>query len=750
MRTPSTLAPVLVCGLFGAAANVCAGLPLYPGAAVFFGALPIFALALAAGGRAGALAGAIAGLLTMLATGDGVVAWAYPIEGWLIGHLGRRSHPALPLLVFWLLIGLPLTAWQPFGGVGSPATAVMLWPSQELVCALGAHLALMIPQVRNLLDRQWPALRGPTATLAGLMGSFVGLLVALAIGGTASIQARQAHAEASGEAARAGASAAKAVARQLGLLREDYDRALARVAGSPTLLGGERPEIRLAMVVGADGRIAHGWRETPMQVGPVAAAQVARMPLGTDAAVFAPPSGWPRKPATWLVSPLIMVSQPLPSGRTAVVGIDRAAFAATVATSLGNSPAGLEVANEAGQLLVQLPGAPTPERTRFAGPDPATDAIAPAAGWTVHVLTPGWALRASAEEALRRALPLMALLVFILGAGGLALAGLFAREIRRVEDATRGLVRQTLEGIKPAELPRSTLREFQDLFATLGVVGTSLGKAVSAQRSREAELAMANAQLASTIEELRVLDKSRSEVTHALGHDIKIPLTAVIGFTELIEDDTEGQLTSQQRDFLRGIAENADRVVRLLEDLLDLARMEVGRFTIDPTEVDLARGLAHTRHHLKPLSDGKELTVDVEADPLPLAWADPVRVEQVLTNLVSNAIKFTPRGARIRLTVHAAPDGETLVVQVIDSGPGIAPEALGKLFTRFYRVEGTTAPGTGLGLSIAKRLVEAMGGQIGVVSEVGQGSTFWFTLPVVGMVPVAPSEVRAEALVSDA
>jgi signal transduction histidine kinase len=241
------------------------------------------------------------------------------------------------------------------------------------------------------------------------------------------------------------------------------------------------------------------------------------------------------------------------------------------------------------------------------------------------------------------------------------------------------------------------------------------------------------------------VENSRGEVLNAISHDIKIPLTAIMGYTELLEDQAAGPLNQDQHAYVQGIGENSQRVIRLLEDLLDLTRLEVGRFPIEAQPLQLGETLLRTRRNLQPLIDRKALTLTTDIAPgLPLVEADPARLDQVLNNLVSNAIKFTPEEGHIALRAYPAPDGHSAVVQVIDDGPGIAPEHLPHLFERFYRVPGTKATGTGLGLAISKGLVEAMGGRIGVLSELGEGSTFWFTLPFAVVSWHRPAEARQE------
>ncbi|MFN3432466.1 MAG: sensor histidine kinase, partial [Candidatus Sericytochromatia bacterium] len=361
------------------------------------------------------------------------------------------------------------------------------------------------------------------------------------------------------------------------------------------------------------------------------------------------------------------------------------------------------------------------------GADLVSLAAVPDVGWQVRVVTPEWVVRERVDLALRQGLPWILPVLLVLAALGASLMAVLGQEFKQLRFAAHRL--SHVEHAMPG-LPDTALQEVEGLYQTFAKVSASLRRTMTALHTREAELTLANSQLGATVDELHAMERSRGEVLNAISHDIKIPLTAIVGYTELLDEEAVGALTGDQREFVRGIDENSRRVIRLLEDLLDLTRLEVGRFPIDAQALDIAEALAGTRRTLQPLIDRKGLTMVVEVDDaLPPLLADPARVDQVLNNLVSNAIKFTPEGGHLALRAHPAPDGSGAVVQVIDDGPGIAAEHLPNLFERFYRVPGTTAGGTGLGLAISKGLVEAMDGTIGVISEPGRGTTFWFTLP---------------------
>ncbi|MFN8558023.1 MAG: ATP-binding protein [Dehalococcoidia bacterium] len=223
-------------------------------------------------------------------------------------------------------------------------------------------------------------------------------------------------------------------------------------------------------------------------------------------------------------------------------------------------------------------------------------------------------------------------------------------------------------------------------------------------------------------------ERMRSALVATVSHELRSPLTAITGYTDTLlhggpwDDATE-------RDFLEIVAASATRLSRLVDNLLDAAKMDAGvlRLEREPVRVErIAQQVAAERRALYP---EHPITLDVTAN-LPLADADPMRVEQIITNLVENAIKYSPAGGAIDVCIRG---NGVLTVQVRDHGIGIPADHLDRLFDRFYRVDSSlarTTKGVGLGLYICKSLVEAHGGRIWVESEPGKGSVFSFTLPV--------------------
>jgi len=228
---------------------------------------------------------------------------------------------------------------------------------------------------------------------------------------------------------------------------------------------------------------------------------------------------------------------------------------------------------------------------------------------------------------------------------------------------------------------------------------------------------------------LQVMEQGRSEFLAMVSHDLHTPLTAIKGAMEVLLHEGVGMELSRE---LLGIAQkNTDRLFRMVSDILDLARIEAGRFEIRRELFDVVMGARAAMDRLRQLAQDRGITLSLQpADGLPLVSADGVRMDQVFTNLLANALKFTRHGGQITVVVHERLND--ILVQIRDSGMGVPPEHLDRIFDRFYRVPlpaGERVEGSGLGLSICKAIVEEHGGQIWVESTVGTGSTFSFTVP---------------------
>jgi signal transduction histidine kinase len=243
-------------------------------------------------------------------------------------------------------------------------------------------------------------------------------------------------------------------------------------------------------------------------------------------------------------------------------------------------------------------------------------------------------------------------------------------------------------------------------------------------------------ELSRRYEALKQYDRQKDEFLSVITHELRSPLTSILGYAEMLEDEIAGPLTDGQRDFVKQIEGGTDRVNRLVTDLLDFARVETGTFKLRLEEGDLKDQLEGALTALRPQAEAANVTLvsSVPEQPLPMSL-DPQRIVQVFVNLIGNALKFTPKGGAIH--VRACVLDGAVRCEVADNGPGIAPADMPKLFRRFSQLEaGQRKGGSGLGLSISKTIVEAHGGEIGVTDTPGGGATFWFSLPLAG-VPAA-------------
>jgi signal transduction histidine kinase len=251
-----------------------------------------------------------------------------------------------------------------------------------------------------------------------------------------------------------------------------------------------------------------------------------------------------------------------------------------------------------------------------------------------------------------------------------------------------------------------------------------------AEREHDARwsLAKTSAELASTLEKLQEVDRLKNEFFANVSHELRTPLTLIL---TPVEDLLTRPLTSGVRDSLLVVRRNAHRLLRLIDDLLDLARLDVGGLRLHVAELDLMELCQRLVDGARPAALARRMKLTVEAPFTTLdVFGDPHRLEIVLTNLVGNALKFTPDGGSITLRVEQDPDSAR--VCITDTGPGIPEQELTRIFDRFYQVEGSERRqhgGAGIGLALAKKLAELHGGNITVDSMVGVGSTFTLILP---------------------
>jgi signal transduction histidine kinase len=223
----------------------------------------------------------------------------------------------------------------------------------------------------------------------------------------------------------------------------------------------------------------------------------------------------------------------------------------------------------------------------------------------------------------------------------------------------------------------------------------------------------------------------KSAFLAGMSHEIRTPLNAIIGFTQLLWERKAGPLTPEQQEFLGDVLNSGKHLLALINDILDLAKVEAGKVEFYPEEIELPLVMREVIDGLQPLIEAKSVAIRQDIDPsVARVVIDRSRFKQVLYNYLSNAIKFTPEGGKIDIRAHADVDG-LFRVEVADAGPGIPAEQIGMLFTEFRQLRGKGSPatGTGLGLALTKRIVEAQGGTVGVESAPGRGSTFYAVLP---------------------
>ena len=244
------------------------------------------------------------------------------------------------------------------------------------------------------------------------------------------------------------------------------------------------------------------------------------------------------------------------------------------------------------------------------------------------------------------------------------------------------------------------------------------------KKSRELEAALLDVESAS---------RAKSEFLANVSHELRTPLNAVIGFSDLLRDRSFDELNEKQKSYVNYIHSSGEQLLNLINDILDLSRIEAGRAAVKLDKIELANTIRDTLQMFKEraINNNIEITIEIEKE-IKSIEADEQKIKQVLSNLLSNAIKFSPAGGSIHIRA-CAPQTDFVEVSVEDTGIGIKSEDIPKLFKPFSHLEPVytkTTKGTGLGLALAKRLVELHGGRIWVESEYGKGSKFIFTIPV--------------------
>lgn len=250
------------------------------------------------------------------------------------------------------------------------------------------------------------------------------------------------------------------------------------------------------------------------------------------------------------------------------------------------------------------------------------------------------------------------------------------------------------------------------------------------QVAHTAELSAKNRELASRNEEVERANRLKDEFLSGMSHELRTPLHTIIGFTELLEEELEGPLNEKQLRFIRHIHKDSQHLLALINDVLDLSKIESGRLELQRERFVLNDALEETVSSLRPRAEMKRIHIESRVPDSLDIYADRLRFKQILYNLLNNAVKFTPEGGRVWVEVTVKPG--YVATSVADTGMGIALDAQAAVFDRFYQVGQRQAggqEGTGLGLAITQRLVQEHGGSIDLESEPGKGSRFTFTIP---------------------
>jgi signal transduction histidine kinase len=358
----------------------------------------------------------------------------------------------------------------------------------------------------------------------------------------------------------------------------------------------------------------------------------------------------------------------------------------------------------------------------------------PVLGWAVFVEQPVEEVYGPLYASLLRTSVLL-----LVGLGMALVASLLIarRVVRPLETLRRGVERigggdmNSRLDVKTGDEIELLAEEFNKMTENLRGAYDGLERKV-ADRTRD--LAFAN-------ERLQELDRLKSDFVSNVSHELRTPLTAIKGAVDLVLREVAGPLTEKQVHYLTRVRSNTQHLAGLINDLLDLSKIESGRIEMKSSRVSLGGLLHEVVETLLPVAAEKVITLDANiSEPSILVWADRDKINQILMNLIGNAIKFTSEQGRV--TVSASKNGqESVQVSVSNTGPGIPPEEKEKIFDKFYQIAevgGTKPKGTGLGLAICKALVELHGGRTWVESELQRGSTFYFTLPAAESGQVKP------------
>lgn len=276
---------------------------------------------------------------------------------------------------------------------------------------------------------------------------------------------------------------------------------------------------------------------------------------------------------------------------------------------------------------------------------------------------------------------------------------------------------------KPPEMVENQEKDLIQGFTDIVGLAVENARLYSTLDTTSQQLAVAN-------EQLKELDRLKDEFVSAAAHALRSPMTAIKGYLSMVMEGDGGEVAPKAKEFLQGAYEGNDRLIRLVNHMLDISRIESGRLIFNLAEVQLEEIIQSEVSGLKILSDQKnlQLTYERPPQPLPQVTVDPDRLREVINNLVGNAIKFTEKGS---ITITHELSGGFISTHLTDTGPGIAPSDLINLFQKFTQARITSGKtgGSGLGLYVSKLIIKEFGGDITVTSQVGQGSVFTFSIP---------------------